>query len=178
MRPITGCAVLLAVGVVAGCEPSQRGMASLHGTQPVSKLSGTATLTPTTDGLRVVISVINAPPGLHGLHIHENGNCGNSGNDAGGHFNPDKVKHGFLPKDGFAGAHAGDLGNIEVHPDGTGTLSLTVSGLSLVDGPHAVAGRAIILHEKVDDFGQPTGNAGSRIGCGVITIKGSPVSTK
>jgi Cu-Zn family superoxide dismutase len=26
----------------------------------------------------------------------------------------------------------------------------------------------VILHEKEDDFGQPTGNAGGRIGCGVI----------
>ena len=36
------------------------------------------------------------------------------------------------------------------------------------EAPHAVAGRAFILHEKQDDFGQPTGNAGGRIGCGKI----------
>ncbi|MBI3323135.1 MAG: superoxide dismutase family protein, partial [Candidatus Omnitrophica bacterium] len=33
-------------------------------------------------------------------------------------------------------------------------------------------GRSLILHEKVDDFGQPLGNAGGRIGCGVIRIVG------
>jgi Cu-Zn family superoxide dismutase len=35
-----------------------------------------------------------------------------------------------------------------------------------------VAGRAFVLHEKADDFGQPVGNAGSRIGCGPIVLTG------
>ncbi|MBI4430987.1 MAG: superoxide dismutase family protein [Candidatus Omnitrophica bacterium] len=33
--------------------------------------------------------------------------------------------------------------------------------------------RAVILHEKEDDFGQPTGNAGGRIACGKIGLKKS-----
>jgi Cu-Zn family superoxide dismutase len=36
-----------------------------------------------------------------------------------------------------------------------------------------VGGRAIILHEKMDDFSQPTGNAGGRIGCGTIIVTGN-----
>ncbi|MBI2167628.1 MAG: superoxide dismutase family protein, partial [Candidatus Omnitrophica bacterium] len=45
-----------------------------------------------------------------------------------------------------------------------------VPGLTLKEGEYAVAGRALILHEKEDDFGQPTGNAGGRIACGVIQL--------
>ena len=41
-----------------------------------------------------------------------------------------------------------------------------------LNGPHSVIGRALIVHAKPDDFKtqQPPGNAGDRIGCGVIGI--------
>ena len=150
------------------------GTATLRGTADGSPISGTAHLRDTPQGLAITIHVAHVSPGAHGLHVHDFGDCGSGGQAAGGHYNPDSVKHGYLPKDGFTGAHAGDLGNIEVGADGTGTLSLTVEGLAVSSGPHPVAGHAIILHEKVDDFGQPTGNAGSRIGCGVIEVASHP----
>jgi Cu-Zn family superoxide dismutase len=55
-----------------------------------------------------------------------------------------------------------------VGPDGTGYLTLTLPGLTLGGPEHDVLSRAVILHERADDFGQPTGNAGDRIACGVI----------
>jgi len=161
----------LIAGLTAGCVPVADGRVSLAGTQPGSTISGTATFAQTAEGLRMAVTVAGAPPGLHGLHIHERGDCGDGGNAAGGHFNPDKVKHGFLPQDGFAGAHAGDLGNIDIGANGAGTLVLTPDQLTLRDGPYAVAGRSVVLHEKRDDFGQPTGNAGGRIACGVILVR-------
>ena len=160
-------ALLLAV---PACLRSERGTASILPTQSGPPLSGAAELKETADGLLVNITVSQAPPGRHGLHVHEQGQCGDGGKAAGDHYNPNRVKHGYLPEEGFTGAHAGDLGNIEVGLDGTGTLELTVPGLSLRSGPHPVIGRAIILHAREDDFGQPTGNAGGRIGCGVITM--------
>ena len=64
--------------------------------------------------------------------------------------------------------HAGDLGNMTVGADGSGSLMIQSSELSL-EGSNSILGRAIIIHEKSDDFvTQPTGNAGGRIGCGVI----------
>jgi Cu-Zn family superoxide dismutase len=33
-----------------------------------------------------------------------------------------------------------------------------------------VVGHAVIVHGDPDDFGQPLGNAGARIGCGIIEL--------
>ncbi len=114
-------------------------------------------------------SVEGAPPGTHGLHIHETGDC--SAEDftsAGGHFNPAGAPHGG-PMD--AVRHAGDLGNIEIGEDGSGTLELTSDLITLAaDEATSILGRAVILHEGADDLvTQPTGDAGGRIACGLIT---------
>ena len=66
--------------------------------------------------------------------------------------------------------YAGDLGNIEIGEDGSGSLSLTSDRITLVAGePSSVIGRGVILHEGTDDLvSQPTGDAGGRIACAVI----------
>ena len=135
-------------------------------------MAGTATLTDTPQGLHVVVQVAGVPPGEHGIHIHELGSCEEAGKAAGGHYNPEHAPHGVLPQDGPAKAHSGDMGNITVGADGKGSTDIVLPGVALSAGAHTVKGRAIILHEQVDDFGQPTGNAGSRIGCGTIEITG------
>ena len=140
----------------------------IKSTQEGSKVSGKVVLTEVPEGLKVYAEVQNVSPGKHGFHFHENGGCAEGGKAAGSHFNPAGVTHGLLIKDGFLHAHAGDLGNIEVGADGTGKLEEIVPSLSLTEGKYDVAGKAVILHEKADDFGQPTGNAGGRIGCGIV----------
>ncbi|OGW90548.1 MAG: hypothetical protein A3D28_04315 [Omnitrophica bacterium RIFCSPHIGHO2_02_FULL_63_14] len=64
------------------------------------------------------------------------------------------------------------MGNITVDVDGHGTAKLHMPELGLaVRSRYDILGRAVILHEKQDDFSQPTGNAGGRIACGVIEAK-------
>ncbi|HXK16917.1 MAG TPA: superoxide dismutase family protein, partial [Polyangiaceae bacterium] len=88
------------------------------------------------------------------------------GASAGGHFNPASKDHG-LP--GAEKRHLGDLGNITIAKDGKGSLDITAPGANLkASDPSSFVGRAIIVHAKKDDGGQPTGNAGDRVGCGVI----------
>ena len=141
-------------------------IAIIKGTGPESAaISGTVSFKQVGKDLAVSVSLQNVPPGKHGFHIHEKGDCSDNGKAAGGHYNPMSVTHGFLPTDGHEKAHSGDMGNIDIAEDGTGKLELTLPSLNLSD----VSGLAVILHEKVDDFGQPTGNAGGRIGCGIIT---------
>ena len=163
-------AMLGALGLWSGVASAETGRAELRGTAEGSAISGSAVFTETPEGLQVSVHVTAAPAGKHAIHIHQYGGCGETGNAAGGHFNPDNVAHGFLPKDGLTAAHPGDLGNLEVGEDGDGRLSLLLPGVSMTGGKYAVSGRAVVLHEKPDDFGQPTGNAGGRIGCGPILM--------
>ena len=161
--------VLVGMSGVSGF--AETGKAAIQGTVEGSTVSGTATVVQTPAGVQVAVQVSGVAPGKHGLHIHQYGDCADQGNAAGGHYNPSNAPHGFLPSDGPERAHAGDFGNLEVGADGTGQLTLTLPpGVALTGGPHSVAGRAVILHEKPDDFGQPTGNAGGRIGCGPILL--------
>ena len=162
---------LFAVVLMASPVFAAKGIALITATQQGSNVNGQATLNEIPTGLEVEVKVANVPPGKHGFHIHEKGSCSDEGKAAGGHYNPDGVAHGLVMKDGFEHAHAGDFGNIEVGPDGTGTLKLVIPGLTLAGEKYNVEGKAVILHEKVDDFGQPTGNAGARIGCGVIMLQ-------
>ena len=152
----------------AGRPLAGSGTATLKGTEANSPISGKVTFRETAEGLKVHAEFQNAPPGKHGFHIHENGDCGDGGKAAGGHYNPEGAPHGFLSKDGLGHVHAGDLGNIDIAADGTGMLDEVIPGLTLKGAKYNILGRSVILHEKEDDFGQPTGNAGGRIGCGVI----------
>ena len=146
------------------------GKAVIKGTAPDSKILGEVTLVEKNDGIELEAKINNAPAGKHGFHIHENGSCEDMGKAAGGHFNPDNVEHGFLPKDGHQHARVGDMGSIEIDESGTGILKVFMPGLRLQEGKYDVANKAIILHEKVDDFSQPTGYTGGRIGCGIIKV--------
>jgi superoxide dismutase, Cu-Zn family len=132
-----------------------------------STLSGTATLTETADGVKVVAKLEHVTPGEHGAHVHEKGDCSApDGSSAGSHFNPASHPHALPDQNP---RHLGDLGNVMIDADGTGTIDIDIPGANLKDNdPSSFLGKAIIVHEKKDDGGQPTGNAGGRIGCAVI----------
>jgi Cu-Zn family superoxide dismutase len=131
---------------------------------------GTATLTEADGGVRVSVSVKGVAPGLHGLHVHAAGKCeGPDFKSAGPHFNPAAREHGL---DNPKGSHAGDMPNLEVGPDGSGSGQFLARGASLGPGPGSLfpeGGTAIVLHAAADDGKtDPAGNAGARIACGVI----------
>jgi Cu-Zn family superoxide dismutase len=137
-----------------------------------SGVSGTASFTTGDDGnITVFISLSGASEGSHAAHIHEIGDCSApDGTSAGGHWNPTTMDHGQW---GTPPHHLGDLGNIEVDEFGAGALTVTTPApgfWSIGTGEiNDIVGKAIIVHEKVDDFTtQPTGAAGGRIACGVI----------
>lgn len=117
--------------------------------------------------VRIRAQLSGLTPGLHGVHIHEYGDCSApDGSSAGDHFNPDNSKHGGPERPPH---HAGDLGNIEATPDGRASLTLTTDAFTLDDGPRGVLGRALVVHAMADDLvTDPAGNSGARIACAVI----------
>lgn len=120
--------------------------------------------------LKVIADITGLKPNSkHGFHIHEGHECGEDGMKAGGHYNPEGHPHGGPDS---AQKHAGDLGNLSADASGKAHLELTVDYLS-VNGPkNPIVGRTIMVHSNPDDLtSQPTGNAGGRIGCGVIKLK-------
>ena len=136
-----------------------------------SKVTGDVELAQGSDGkVTVTVHVENATPGDHGVHLHEKGDCSAAdASSAGGHFNPASEQHGSPTGTHH---HAGDLGNIKIGADGKGTLSLTVTGLTVDNGATGVIGRSLVVHEKADDMAtQPSGNSGARQGCAVIAAQ-------
>ena len=133
-----------------------------------SEVSGSATSSAADGKVSLTVEVRGAPAGEHAIHIHAVGDCSApDGTSAGGHWNPTEEDHGQW---GTAPHHLGDVGNIQVGDDGSGSISLTTERWSIGTGEtNDVVGKGIILHAGVDDFtSQPTGAAGERIGCGVI----------
>ncbi|MEW6160540.1 MAG: superoxide dismutase family protein [Verrucomicrobiota bacterium] len=45
-----------------------------------------------------------------------------------------------------------------------------MKNISIAGTKNPIIGRSVIVHAKPDDGGQPVGNAGARIACGVIGI--------
>ena len=142
--------------------------AVIHPTEGNSA-EGVITFTQTNEGIRVqaTISGLSADE-LHGFHIHEYGDCrADDATSAGGHYNPQDMDHG-APDD--SERHVGDLGNLTSNEDGTATVDYVDSVLSF-SGSNSILGYAVIVHAGEDDFvTQPTGDAGGRIGCGVIGV--------
>ena len=132
-----------------------------------SSLSGNVAMKEAEGGVEVTVNVEGAPPGMHGVHVHEIGDCSaEDAKSAGDHFNPLGHQHG-LPK--AEQKHLGDLGNMMVGEDGTGQLTVTATGANLNEADErSFRGRALIVHEKEDTGAQPSGDAGGRIGCAVL----------
>lgn len=135
-----------------------------------SGVTGMATFIQEDNQITLYVEIYNASPGLHGIHIHEFGDCSApDGSSAGGHWNPTDVAHGKWGEGEF---HLGDIGNINVGDDGTGSIELTTDLWEMGTGSDFdIIGRSIIIHADADDFvSQPSGNAGARIGCGTIIM--------
>jgi Cu-Zn family superoxide dismutase len=58
---------------------------------------------------------------------------------------------------------------LNVDAAGKAKLYFEMKAATLQPGDNSIVGKAVIVHQKADDFtAQPAGNAGARVGCGVI----------
>ncbi len=127
---------------------------------------GEVVLSQTPHGTLLHAKLTGLPPGAHAFHVHTVGKCEPPFKSAGGHFNPDGVKHGILAEDGV---HAGDMPNIHVPESGALEIEVLNTLLTLDASLFDDDGAAIVIHDGPDDYRtDPAGAAGPRIACGVI----------
>lgn len=143
-------------------------------------VAGTVTFTELDGGVYLSFEITGLEPGQHGFHVHEGASCAaadtdgdgapEAGGAAGGHFNPMGSPHG-APSDEPDARHAGDLGNITADADGL-AVGGREDGVLTFGGPTSLIGRAMLVHSGADDLtSQPSGDAGSRVACGVIALQ-------
>jgi Cu-Zn family superoxide dismutase len=146
--------------------------------QSGSSIRGSVDLTEVAGGVRVSVTFENVPrTGPHGIHFHERADCSGQGfTSAGEHLDPEGKPHG-LP--GSGNKHFGDLGNIEIRADGSGTMTTTLERASLKpDQERTLVGSALILHAGEDTGEQPSGESGAYIACAEIKRRNDASGTR
>jgi Cu-Zn family superoxide dismutase len=166
--------ICLAAFVFFGC--STLGMFTQEVTKAVAHLKptegndakGTVFFIREGGNVRVVVDITGLSPGMHGIHIHEFGDCSDTdASSAGPHFNPTNTPHGCPDS---KERHLGDLGNIEADRSGRARTDWVEERISL-NGGNSILGRSVVVKAKPDDcVTQPGGGAGTRVACGVIGI--------
>ncbi len=90
-----------------------------------------------------------------GFHIHENGDCSDSFQNTGDHYNPSGAGHPF---------HAGDMPPL-MSNGGYAWTAFYDDRITISE----ILKKSVVIHRMPDDFtSQPSGDAGEKIGCGVI----------
>lgn len=140
--------------------------AAITGSAQYPGLYGEVTFYGVPEGVLVFARITGLPtdPGtcqgsIYGFHIHAGGSCSGTKEEpfknAGGHYNPGDCPHP---------AHAGDLPSLFGNNSFAWSAFLT-DRFKVSD----IIGKTLIIHAKADDFtSQPSGAAGTMIGCGRI----------
>ena len=128
-------------------------------------------------GIRIDIDLSGLKKnGKHGFHVHEAGDISSQCESMCAHFNPYGKNHGCP---GAKERHVGDLGNIVGDKSGRCQMTFHDNVIKLRGTKANIIGRGLIIHADEDDCGLggdkmslTTGNAGKRIACAVIGIRG------
>ncbi|HLV77355.1 MAG TPA: superoxide dismutase [Cu-Zn] SodC [Marinobacter sp.] len=134
---------------------------------------GTVTLKQHEHGVLLVPELEGLAAGLHGFHLHENGDCSPGVKDgkqtaaaaAGGHYDPENTDTHKGPFE--TGGHLGDLPALFVNNDGVAEQPELAPNPTLKD----FVGRALMIHQGGDNYSdqpEPLGGGGERVACGVV----------
>lgn len=165
--------------LLSACQTSGKSTYEIDMYNVDGDMVGTSTFIEQPEGVKIKIKVEGLDPGFHGAHIHENPFCeGPDFISAGNHYNPTGDKHGLLHPEG---SHLGDLPNVEADGLGLVEVELLAPEVTLLDGKKSLLkgdGVSFILTEDVDDgMTQPSGDAGSRLICGILAQKEDKTKT-
>lgn len=127
--------------------------------------------------VRAALTGLGPANDFHGFHIHANGVCDGDFTSAGGHWSPRVTTHGD---------HQGDMPALYAAVDGTARTSATLDAFTVDQLLGDSGGVAVIVHVGRDNYANVptrytspsgtgpdattnnTGDAGGRLGCGVI----------
>ncbi len=134
-------------------------IAIIRGGMEAPQLNGEVTFIRYRDCVKVCVNITGLPysdSGFFGFHIHDGANCVGKGfENTGSHYNPAGKSH---PK------HSGDLPPL-IKCNGGAFMTVTTDRFHI----NEIIGKTVVIHSMPDDFiTQPAGNAGTKIGCGVI----------
>ena len=140
----------------------------IHATDSGMRL-GSVHIEDTADGARFTPNLGGLTAGEHGFHVHVNPDCGMTGQNAGGHYDPANTGRHEGP-DG--NGHLGDLPRLTVDGRGTANVPVVARRVRVSD----VIGRSLMVHANGDNYSDvpaPLGGGGARVACGVIPTAAS-----
>lgn len=175
-------AAAAAMAAVVSAEPPRQGGGQMTATATITGkgIKGTATLTERSQGTGKIVEISlqasGLTPGKHGVHLHAVGKCEPEFTAAGGHFDPGPASN--TDPDANHPFHMGDIPNLDVGANGSGSMKVMTTRVTLSDGPLSLFdedGTAIIIHGNEDQgiTGAPKSgvSGGPRVACGVLTKK-------
>lgn len=141
---------------------------------------GSATLieTPSAEGIKnvtVLVSAAGLTPGKHAVHVHEIGACTPTCAAAGSHVDIGPAGNN-VPVTANHPYHSGDLINLQIGTQGTGSMTHVTNRISVSQGNLSIFdedGAAIVIHALPDayctDPADPNCAGGGRTACGVLS---------
>lgn len=137
--------------------------ATIYSTAGDKKEIGQVVFTDTELGLLIKPSLTTLPPGIHGFHLHQHPDCGDTGMHAGGHYDPENTNSHQGP---YGKGHLGDLPVLYVMENGNANVPILAPRLKTSD----LKGLAVMIHAGGDNYSDnpPLGGGGARIACGII----------
>jgi Cu-Zn family superoxide dismutase len=175
MKRIFSLASLVALGILllAGLAYADSSTAVMYQATPTGEGAeiGTVTFTDGSDGLLIQTDLKGLAPGMHGFHVHAKGDCSPTTKDgkvtpagaAGGHLDPMNTGKHLGPG---GGGHLGDLPILNVEPNGTAKVKMTLKGVKASD----FKGHAVMIHAGGDNYSDmpaALGGGGGRMACGI-----------
>lgn len=141
-------------------------IARVSGSLNYPNLDGLVKFYETSYGVIVISQVSGLPKSdnvckepIFAFHIHEGTSCSGTDTDffadSKTHYNPNSCPHPY---------HAGDMPPL-FSANGLSFSAFLTNRFSIEE----IIGKTVIIHDSPDDFTtQPSGNAGTKIACGVI----------
>jgi len=169
MGGVGALAALLAGCALVPVRGDERVAATVRIVDSDGRSAGSAVITEASRGVRVNLNTTGLPPGVHGVHFHENGVCEPPGfSTAGGHYSP------VVRTNNGGGPQVPDtryLPDLKVKEDGVGQMETIVKGVRLRGANSLLkrGGTTLVIHTA--DKGTRSVSSASdraRIACGVV----------